>query len=89
MVVVVILLFMDGDDPDGQPLVVTASDALQVVHAGQCPWGDGVELAGDTVAVAVKIEEEGNSVGPADERELVGGLGVAQEGGISGGHHVL
>ncbi|CDP04920.1 unnamed protein product [Coffea canephora] len=87
--ILLLLLLLDEDDPDGQPLVVTASDALQVVHAGQCPWGDGVELAGDRVAAAVKIEQEGNSVGPADERELVGGPAEAQEGGISGGHHVL
>lgn len=76
-------------DAEGEPLVVAAGDALQVVEAGEGAGGDGVELAGGGVAGAGEVEEEGDAVGSADEGVGLGGGAGADEGGVAGADQVL
>lgn len=71
------------EDGDGEALVVRAGDALQLVEAVEPARRDGVELAGDAVSGAGEVEEEGDAVGPADEREARRGGGGAHEGGVA------
>ena len=51
-----------------EPLVVTPCGAFEFVDSTEAVGGDGVELAGDTVAGARHVEEERDLVRTADKR---------------------
>ena len=68
---------------------MAAAGALELVHEAEAAGGDGVELAGDAVACAGEVEEEGDAVGAADEGELGGGEADGDKGGVAGGDEVL
>lgn len=74
---------------NGEPLVVATRGALQLVHSGQSPKRHGVELAAHALAAPGEIEEEGDPVGPADEREFLCCAVAAHQGRVSGSHQLL
>ncbi|KAL0913898.1 hypothetical protein M5K25_017390 [Dendrobium thyrsiflorum] len=68
---------------DGESLVVTNGDALELVQAIDRTAGDGVELAPDALARAGNVDEEGDAVRTAYEGESIGVLmKVMAAGGI-------
>lgn len=68
---------------------MAATDALELVHQGEATGGDGVELPRDAVAGAGEVDEKGDAVWAADEREVIGGAASGDEDGVSGGDEVL
>uniref|UniRef100_A0A8R7Q959 Uncharacterized protein n=1 Tax=Triticum urartu TaxID=4572 RepID=A0A8R7Q959_TRIUA len=79
------------NDGDGEALVVGPRDALQLVQPGEAVRRDGVELPADALAavLAGQVEEEGDAVGPADEREGFGRRGGGHEGRVPRARQVL
>ncbi|KAI7996044.1 hypothetical protein LOK49_LG11G02153 [Camellia lanceoleosa] len=68
-----------------EALVVAEGDAFEVVEGEEGARGDGVELAVDAVVGGGgggEVEEEGDTVGAADEGEGVEGVVVADEVGV-------
>lgn len=55
---------------------------LQLVDPDEPAGGDRVEIARDPEARPGEVDQEGNAVGPADERVGVKGNMVAEEDGI-------
>lgn len=68
---------------------MAAGGSLQLVHSGEAAGGDGIQLAQDAVTRPWNVEEEGDAVGPADERVVGGGAVGSDEGGVAGAHEVL
>lgn len=81
-------VLIKGVEVDGEPLVVGAARAFQLVKAAHCSLRHSIQLPDDALAGAREVEEEGNAVGPTDEWVVECRSVVAEEDGVSGADEV-